>query len=88
MRLLEQEGLKRSKTEEILAHLGSAELDPIESTIVPYARETIRYRHPADIQRRGREVRAVLSEEQFLELIGVATLANMVCRLAIVLNDA
>ncbi len=88
LRLLEDEGLKRSKTEEILAHLGSAELDPIEATIVPYARETIRYRHPADIQRRGREVRAALSEEQFLELIGVATLANMVCRLAIVLNDA
>lgn len=81
-RLLAEEGLDVGDLQEILAHLASPRLDPAESVILPFARETIWYR-PAPIQRRARAVREVLSGPQFLELLGVASLANMLCRLDI-----
>jgi alkylhydroperoxidase family enzyme len=86
-RLLAPLGLDEDQVNEILAHLASPDLDPIEAAIVPYARETIRYR-PADIQRRGRKLREQLSVEQFLELIGVVSLANAICRLSLVLCES
>jgi AhpD family alkylhydroperoxidase len=86
-RLLAPLGLDEDRTNEILSHLASPKLDPIEAAIVPYARETIRYR-PADIQRRGRKLREQLSVEQFLELIGVVSLANATCRLSLVLCES
>lgn len=82
-RLLAAEGLGTEDIQEILAHLASPKLDPAESVIVPFARETIWYR-PAPIQRRARAVRAALSAPQFLELLGLVSLANMLCRLDIV----
>jgi AhpD family alkylhydroperoxidase len=84
-RLLEAEGLERQKVEEILAHLASTELDPTEAQVVPYARETIWY-EPVRIQQRGRHLQEHLSTPQVLETIGIASLANMVCRLGIVLD--
>jgi alkylhydroperoxidase family enzyme len=84
--LLAAEGLGKQKVEEILAHLSSPELDPGEAVMLPYARETIWY-EPAAVQRRGREVQKRLTTPQFLELIGIASLANMVCRLAILLDE-
>jgi alkylhydroperoxidase family enzyme len=85
-RLLAPLGLDEGQVDEILSHLASPKLDPIEAAIVPYARETIRYR-PADIQRRGRKLREQLSVEQFLELVGVVGLANATCRLSLVLCE-
>ena len=85
-RLLAPLGLDEGEVNEILSHLASPKLDPIEAAIVPYARETIRYR-PADIQRSGRKLREQLSIEQFLELVGVASLANATCRLSLVLCE-
>ena len=70
----------------MLTHLGSPELDPIEAAVVPFARETVRYR-PEDIQRRARDLRAMLTEEEFLELVGVLALANGTCRLSLVLCE-
>jgi hypothetical protein len=35
----------------------------------------------------GREVREQLSEEQFLDLVGVTAIANVVCRLGMVLEE-
>lgn len=81
-RLLQAEGLSATEVAEILTHLASPKLDRIESLAVPFARETIWYR-PAQIQRRAREVRKELSLEQFLELVGTASLANTVCRMSI-----
>jgi uncharacterized peroxidase-related enzyme len=81
-RLLAEEGVAAGDLEEILTHLASPRLDKAESVIVPFARETIWYR-PAPIQRRARAVREVISGPQFLELLGVASLANMLCRLDI-----
>jgi alkylhydroperoxidase family enzyme len=86
IRLLCDEGLEPEQIDDILAHLGSPVLDPVEKIIAPFARETVWYQ-PAQIQRRGREVMNELTREQFLELIAVAALANLVCRLEF-LTDA
>ncbi len=83
--LLAHEGLDADQVEEILAHLGSPELDPIEALIVPYARETIWY-EPAFVQRRGRALQEQLEPSQLLEVMGIASLANMVCRLGILFD--
>jgi alkylhydroperoxidase family enzyme len=83
--LLVTEGLKSEQIAEILAHLTSSALDPVERIAIPFARETVWY-EPAQIQRRGREVMKELSREQFVELVAVASIANMVCRLGIVVG--
>jgi AhpD family alkylhydroperoxidase len=78
--LLAEEGMESAEIDEVLAHLASPKLDRLEALGVPFARETIRYR-PAQVQRRAREVREQLSGPQFLELVGIAALANLLCRL-------
>lgn len=84
-RLLADEGLAEDRVDAILAHLSAPELDEIETRILPYVRETVWYQTPV-AQRRGRELREHLSSEQFLETVGIAALANMVCRLPLVLD--
>jgi AhpD family alkylhydroperoxidase len=86
-RLLAQEGLGKDETEKILADLAGPELDAIEAAFVPYARQTL-WCEPVSIQRRGRALLEHLSTEQFLELVGLASLANMVCRLEVILDDS
>jgi alkylhydroperoxidase family enzyme len=80
-RLLAEQGVEREVIDEVLSHLASPALDPVEAQIVPFARETIWCR-PVEIQRRGRQLLDKLSQAQFLELAGVAGMANMVCRLS------
>ena len=70
-----------------LAHLSSPDLDDREELILPYVRETIWYRAAA-AQRRGQELRTRLQSAAFVETVGAAALANMVCRLALVLDTA
>lgn len=84
-RLLAAEGLSADQVDTILAHLSGPELDEAESCILPYVRETIWYQAPI-AQKRGRELRSRLTNEQFLETVGIAALANMVCRLPLVLD--
>ena len=84
--ILAANGLDEARTMDVLAHLGSPELDPLESAIVPFARETIRYR-PEDIQRRTREMQALLSDEELLELVGIVSLANAAGRLSLALCE-
>ena len=81
--LLAGEGLPEAKLETILQHLGSPELDPIESALVPFARGTIRGR-PVQLQQHARALRERLMPEQVVEAIGVAALANVVGRLGVV----
>lgn len=83
-RLLLAEGLTTEAVAGLLANLSSPELSPLENALVRFARETIWYR-PAQVQRSARALRAELSDEQFVELIGVASLANALCRLSVVL---
>ena len=85
-RLLAEEGLREEETERILADLAGPELDPVEAAFVPYARETL-WCEPATIQRRGRRLLQQLAPEQFLELVGLASLANMVGRLDVILDE-
>jgi AhpD family alkylhydroperoxidase len=78
---LEREGLDRIVLIEVLAHLDSAELDDCERLLVSFARETIWY-EPAAVQRSARALRRTLSGPQLVEAVGVAALANGLCRLA------
>jgi alkylhydroperoxidase family enzyme len=80
--LLSTDGLDRAEIDRILSHLSSPLLDPIEKLAIPFARETVWYQ-PMQIQRRGREVMETLSREQFLELVGVAAVGNVLCRASI-----
>ena len=86
-RLLAAEGWAADRVDAILAHLAAPELDQLEARILPYVRETIWYQAPA-AQRRSRELRAWLGNGQFLETVGTAALANMVCRIPLVLDVA
>ncbi len=60
-------------------------LDPTEKVAVPFARETVRY-EPARIQQLGRDAMQTLSREEFVELVAVASVANMICRLGIIVG--
>ena len=77
-----EQGLRREQVEDVLANLSSPALEPIEILIVPFARETIWYQ-PAQIQRRAVALRSSLTRAQFVELVGVAALANAMCRLSV-----
>jgi hypothetical protein len=81
-----REGLKESTLAQILSHLDAPELDDIERRLVPFARETIWY-EPSAIQRRARLLRDRLSRPQLLEAIGVAALANGLCRMGATVLD-
>jgi len=84
-RMVLAEGMAAADVDQVLAHLTSPALDPVERIVVPFARETVWYR-PAQIQRRAREVKQTLSRESFVELIAVAGVANALCRLAAVVR--
>jgi AhpD family alkylhydroperoxidase len=85
-RLLETVGMGAADVEEALAHLGSRSLDAFEAMVVPFARETIRYR-PSQLQRRARQVAAGLEKPQLVELIGITALANVVSRLCLAVES-
>ena len=77
------EGLDAEQIEEILAHLASPALDGKEQVIASFARESVWYA-PARVQQLGRDAMQTLSREEFVELVAVASIANMVCRLGII----
>lgn len=83
---LQREGVSAAMLTQVLTHLDAPELDPVERLLVPFARETIWY-EPAPMQRRTRALRDRLSAPQLLEAIGVASLANGVCRLGAMVLD-
>ena len=82
-----EEGLQREQVAEILAHLTSPVLDPKEKLIVSFARETVWY-EPARVQQFGRNAMRTLSREEFIELVAVTAMANMICRLGAVVSAA
>jgi len=85
-RALVKEGFPEDALKNVLTHLDAPELDPIERLLVPFTRETIWY-EPAALQRRARALRDQLTPLQFLEAIGVASLANGLCRLGAMLAE-
>ncbi len=86
-RLLIEDGLADDEIDRILDDLASPVLDEVESLIVPFARETVWYQ-PARLQRRARDLLSKLSEEQFVDFIAVAALANATCRLEVIMERA
>jgi alkylhydroperoxidase family enzyme len=83
---LQAEGLTESTIAQVLTHLDAPELDPVERLLVPFARETIWF-EPAPMQRRARALRDRLTGPQVLEAIGVAALANGLCRMSAMVLD-
>jgi AhpD family alkylhydroperoxidase len=79
-RALQREGLAAETVERILGRLDAPELDATERLLLPLARETLWY-EPAVLQRRVRALRDTLSPPQLIEAIGVAALANALCRM-------
>jgi alkylhydroperoxidase family enzyme len=77
---LQREGLDEPALIQVLMHLDAPELDDAERVLVHFARETIWY-EPAALQRRTRALRNRLSGPQLIESIGVASLANGLCRM-------
>jgi len=85
-RILRQEGLEGTELEQVLANLYSPRLEPIENTVLPFVRETVRYT-AIDIQASARTLREQLDEDEFLDVVGTAALANMVCRMGCLLDE-
>lgn len=83
---LRAEGLPEAALAQILTHLDAPELEPIERLLVPFARETIWY-EPEAVQRRARALRDRLSAPQLVEAIGVAALANGLCRMSAMVTE-
>jgi AhpD family alkylhydroperoxidase len=84
-RILAEEGLEGETVDAILRHLGSPELDAVESLVVPFARETVHVQAP-DIQRKARKLADELGNDLFLDVLGCCALANMICRLEVVVE--
>jgi AhpD family alkylhydroperoxidase len=80
MALLSAEGVGAADVEDVLDHLSWSGFTPQEAALVPLARETVWYQ-TQHLQRRAREVRDRLTLPEFVEAIGVLSLANVVCRL-------
>jgi len=85
--LLAAGGFAPDETARVLSHLASPALARVEAVCVPFARETVWY-EAAALQRRARGVQRELTAPQFLELVGVTAIANMVCRLAFLAEAA
>jgi alkylhydroperoxidase family enzyme len=78
---LRRDGFDDAALAQVLTHLDAPQLDEIERALVRFARETIWFEQPAAVQRRARALRDVLSAPQFIEAVGVASLANGLCRM-------
>ena len=84
-RILAEDGLPGETVDDILRHLGSPELDTVDELVVPFARETVHVQ-AADIQRKARKLADELGNDIFLEVMGFCALANMICRLGVVVE--
>ncbi|HYC01481.1 MAG TPA: hypothetical protein VEC57_20285 [Candidatus Limnocylindrales bacterium] len=84
-RELQAEGLGSGEVTQILTNLASPRLDAREALLVPYARETVRYR-PIEIQAQTRKLAASLPAEEVIEAAGMAATANSAARLSVLLQ--
>jgi alkylhydroperoxidase family enzyme len=87
VRWLQSSGLSDDEIESALAHLTAPSLTPLERAAAALARDSI-WPQPAALQRHARAVRPLFSGVQFVDLIGVAALANALCRLGVAVDLA
>ena len=80
-RLLGEVGLPQEAIDEALDQLATPACDPLEATLLPFARDTVRFR-PAEIQARTRALVEDIGPEKALEAVGTAALANAIVRIA------
>jgi AhpD family alkylhydroperoxidase len=86
-RALADEGLSPQTQQRVLDQLDAPQLDDIERLLLPFVRETLWY-EPATLQRRARALSDRLSRPQLIEAIGVAAMANALCRMTAVVLEA
>jgi hypothetical protein len=86
-RELGDRGLSLETQQRVLEQLDAPQLDDIERLLLPFVRETLWY-EPAALQRRARALSDRLSRPQLMEAIGVAAMANALCRMTAVVLEA
>jgi hypothetical protein len=86
-RALTDEGLSPETQQRVLEQLDAPQLDDTERLLLPFVRETLWY-EPATLQRRTRALSERLSRPQLMEAIGVAAMANALCRMTAVVLEA
>jgi alkylhydroperoxidase family enzyme len=82
--LLVRAGMGEDQVRTALANLAAPGMSNAEVAVARFARDTIRYK-PAIVQRSARALRGVLEPEQYVDVLGITSLANAVCRLEVVL---
>ena len=82
---LQDDGLVATALEDVIANLGAPSLDRRDALLVPFARETVRY-NVAALQRRTRTLADALTTEEVIEAVDVASLANSIGRLSVLLD--
>ena len=85
--LLLADGMPEHDIEPALAHLAAPSLGPLERAVAALARDSV-WPQPASLQRHARTIRPLFTPQQFVDLIGVAALANALCRLSIAVDLA
>ena len=84
-RMLRTDGMSDADIDAALTHLDAPVLTPLERAAATLARDSI-WPQPAPLQRQARAIRSLFSRRQFIDLIGVASLANACCRLAVAVD--
>jgi AhpD family alkylhydroperoxidase len=79
--LLEAEGSSVGELDSILANLSTPGSDPVESALLVFARDSVRYQ-PQEIQPRMHQLRDQIGPDRLLEAVGVAALGNALVRIA------
>lgn len=86
-RALADEGMSADTLQRVLGQLDAPQLDATERLLLPFVRETLWY-EPAALQRRARALCDRLTRAQLMEAVGVASVANALCRMTAVVLQA
>jgi len=79
------DGMAPGDVANALAHLAGIGLEEDHARLLPFARDTVRCQ-PQEIQPRTRELAGALGVDALLEVVGVAALANALCRASVLLD--
>lgn len=80
-------GVTDSVFDDVMAHLSAADLTQRDRMAIEFARESIRFQ-PAQLQRRTRELVEHFDQRELLDLVGFASIANVIARFGVFVGDA